>query len=55
MLKRHGFDVYNGGPWTSVNNLKQLDNQVEGRAIPALLFPPTPTPCAFCSSHQPDS
>lgn len=21
-LKRHGFDVYNGGPWTSVNNLK---------------------------------
>ena len=22
MLKRAGFDVYNGGPWTSVNNLK---------------------------------
>jgi len=22
VLKRHGFDVYNGGPWTSVNNLK---------------------------------
>jgi len=21
-LKRHGFEVYNGGPWTSVNNLK---------------------------------
>lgn len=21
-LKRNGFDVYNGGPWTSVNNLK---------------------------------
>ena len=21
ILKRHGFDVYNGGPWTSVNNL----------------------------------
>jgi phage shock protein E len=22
MLKRHGYDVYNGGPWTAVNNLK---------------------------------
>lgn len=22
VLKRNGFDVYNGGPWTSVNNLK---------------------------------
>ncbi len=22
MLKRHGYDVYNGGPWTSVNNLR---------------------------------
>lgn len=22
MLKRHGYDVYNGGPWKSVNNLK---------------------------------
>lgn len=22
MLKSAGFDVYNGGPWTSVNNLK---------------------------------
>ncbi|MBL7956638.1 MAG: rhodanese-like domain-containing protein [Flavobacteriales bacterium] len=23
VLKRHGYDVYNGGAWTSVNNLKQ--------------------------------
>lgn len=22
VLKRHGFDVYNGGPWTSLSNLK---------------------------------
>lgn len=22
ILKRAGFEVYNGGPWTSVNNLK---------------------------------
>mgnify|MGYP003382372633 FL=1 len=22
VLKRHGYDVYNGGAWTSVNNLR---------------------------------